>query len=196
MPKTSSGPSNWTFVTTTRWRWSVALSFLCMAFVRMLQVARPTLQPADRAVLAGLSRLRTVARRGRFSVQPETLLRWHRELMRRKWAYSNRRPGRPASPPGTVSLVLRLARENPTWGYRRTQGELATMGVRLAPSSVWAILRRHSVEPPPRRSGSTPGGSTLRESPPTRWGSGQPSRLATSPRNFLSVPGHASFCEC
>jgi putative transposase len=58
-------------------------------------------------------------------------------------------------PAGTIQLVLRLARENPTWGYRRIQGELATMGVDLAPSSVWAILRRHGVEPSPRHSGPT-----------------------------------------
>ncbi len=56
---------------------------------------------------------------------------------------------------GTVSVVLRVARENPNWGYRRIHGELATMGVRLAPSSVWEILRRHGIEPAPRRSGPT-----------------------------------------
>jgi transposase InsO family protein len=56
---------------------------------------------------------------------------------------------------GTVQLVLRLARENPNWGYRRIHGELATMGVVLAPSSVWAILRRHGVDPSPRRFGPT-----------------------------------------
>jgi putative transposase len=162
----------------------VALSLLYIAFVRILQlvrlsrngqdeltieivmlrhevavlrrqVARPALQPVDRAVLAGLSRLLSIARRGGFFVQPETLLRWHRELVRRKWTYTHRRPGRPAIPAGTVSLVLRLARENPTWGYRRIHGELATMGVRLAPSSVWAILRRHGIEPTPRRTGPT-----------------------------------------
>lgn len=107
------------------------------------QVARAALQPADRAVLAGLSRLLSAARRGRFFVQPETLLRWHRELVRRKWTYPHRRPGRSAIPAGTVSLVLHLARGNSTWGYRRIHGVLATMGVRLAPSSVWEILRRH-----------------------------------------------------
>ena len=162
----------------------MALSFLYIAFVRLLQlvrlswseqedlaievvmlrhevavlrrqVARPALRPADRAVLAGLSRVLSSARRGRFFVQPETLLRWHRDLVRRKWTYPHRRPGRPALPAGTVSLVLRLAQENPTWGYRRIHGELATMGVRLAPSSVWAILRRHGIEPTPRRSGPT-----------------------------------------
>jgi putative transposase len=119
------------------------------------QVARPALQPADRAVLAGLSRLLSAARRGRFFVQPETLLRWHRDLVRRKWTYAHRRPGRPTLPAGTVSLVLRLAKENPTWGYRRIHGELATMDVRLAASSVWAILDRHGIGPTPRRSGPT-----------------------------------------
>jgi len=162
----------------------VALSFLYIAFVRILQlvrlsrgeqqdltieivmlrhevavlrrqVARPALQPADRAVLAGLSRLLSAGRRGRFFVQPATLLRWHRDLVRRKWTYPHRRPGRPALPTGTISLVLRLARENSTWGYRRIHGELVTVGVRLAPSSVWEILRRHGIEPLPRRSGPT-----------------------------------------
>jgi putative transposase len=119
------------------------------------QVARPALQSPDRALLAGLSRMLWSARRGRFFVQPETLLRWHRELVRRKWTYSHRPRGRPAIPAGTVAVVLRLARENPAWGYRRIHGELATMGVRLAPSSVWVILRKHGIEPTPRRSGPT-----------------------------------------
>jgi transposase len=162
----------------------MALSFLYVAFVRLLQliqlsrsgqqdlaievvmlrhevsvlrrqVGRPAVRPADRAVLAGLSRLLSAARRGRFFVQPETLLRWHRDLVERRWTYSHRRSGRPSLPAGTVSLVLRLARENPTWGYRRVHGELATMGVRLSPSSVWGILRRHGTGPAPRRSGPT-----------------------------------------
>jgi transposase len=162
----------------------MALSFFYIAFVRLLQlvrlslsgqdelaievvmlrhevsvlrrqVARPALRPADRAVLAGLSRVLSAARRGRFFVQPDTRLRWHRDLVKRRWTYSHRRSGRPALPAGTVSLVLRLAKENPTWGYRRIHGELATMGVRLAPSSVWAILRRHGTGPAPRRSGPT-----------------------------------------
>ena len=114
------------------------------------------MRPVDRAVLAGLSRLISKAGRSRFSVQPETLLRWHRDLVRRRWTYPQRgRSGRPALPAGTGKLVLRLARESPTWDYRRIHGELARMGVILAPSSVWAILRRHGVEPPPRRTGPT-----------------------------------------
>jgi putative transposase len=83
------------------------------------------------------------------------LLRWHRALVAKRWTYPHRRPGRPGIAKGTTALVLRLARENPTWGYRRIQGELAIMGIVIAPSSVWAILKRHGVEPSPRRSGPT-----------------------------------------
>jgi len=113
------------------------------------QVARPALMSSDRAVLAGLSRLLSVARRGRFFVRPETLLRWHRDLVQRHWAHPHRQPGRPGLPTGTVSVVLRLARENPTWGYRRVHGELATMGVKLAPSCVMPGLLH--TENSPRR---------------------------------------------
>lgn len=146
----------------------MALSFLYLAFVRMLQllrlfrrdneglaievvmlrrqVDRPALRPSDRALLAGLSRLLGCRRLGRFFVQPETLLRWHRDLVRRRWTYP-RRPGRPSLPAGTVQIILRLAGENPIWGYRRIHGELATMGIALAPSSVRAVLRRHGIDP-------------------------------------------------
>jgi transposase InsO family protein len=85
-------------------------------------------------------------------VRPETLLRWHRDLVRRKWIYAHR-PGRPSIPGGTAAIILRLGQENPTWGYRRIQGELARMGVVLAPSSVWTILRRHGIDPSPNRTG-------------------------------------------
>ena len=77
-----------------------------------------------------------------------------RDLVRRKWSHA-RRPGRPSIPAGTVAIIVRLARENPTWGYRRIQGELARMGVVLAPSSVWAILRRNGIDPSPMRSSPT-----------------------------------------
>jgi putative transposase len=92
------------------------------------QVHRPALQPTDRAVLAGLWRLLARTRQNRFFVQPATLLRWHRDLVRQRWTYPHRRPGRPAIPSGTAALVVRLAQENPTWGYRRIHGELATIG--------------------------------------------------------------------
>jgi putative transposase len=161
----------------------MALSFLYLAFIKILQlvrlsrrdgdelaievvmlrhevavlrrqVVRPALRPSDRALLAGLGRLLDRRRRRRFFVQPETLLRWHRDLIRRRWTYA-RRPGRPSIPAGTVAIILRLARENPTWGYRRIQGELATMGVVLSPSSVWAILQRNDIDPAPMRSDPT-----------------------------------------
>jgi putative transposase len=163
--------------------WGMALSFLYLGFVRILQllrlsrrgrdelaievimlrhevavlrrqVTRPDLRPSDRALLAGLSRLLGRRRRGRFFVQPETLLRWHRDLVRRRWTYPHR-SGRPKVPAGTIAIVLRLARENPTWGYRRIHGELATMGIKMAPSSVWDILRRHDIDPSLGRTGPT-----------------------------------------
>jgi putative transposase len=119
------------------------------------QVHRPALEPADRALLAGLARLLPRHRLGRFFVQPATLLRWHRDLVAKRWTYPHGRPGRPGIAKGTTALVVRLAKENPTWGYRRIHGELATMGITMAASSVWAILKRRGIEPSPRRSGPT-----------------------------------------
>jgi putative transposase len=116
------------------------------------QVARPRLTQADRALLAAFSRMlpRQVWRRSAF-VTPATLLRWHRELVARRWTYPHRRPGRPATAAEIRELVVRLARENPGWGYRRIQGELAGLGIKLAASTVWAILREAEIEPAPKR---------------------------------------------
>ena len=119
------------------------------------QVHRPALEPADRALLAGLARLLTRQRLEHLFVQPATLLRWHRGLVAKRWTYPHGRPGRPGIAKGTTGLILQLAKENPTWGYRRIHGELATMGVTIAASSVWAILKRHDIDPSPRRSGPT-----------------------------------------
>ena len=119
------------------------------------QVHRPALDPADRAVLSGLARLLARQRLGQLFVQPATLRRWHRDLVAKRWTHSHGRPGRPPIAEGTTALVLRFAKENPNWGYRRIHGELVTMGIVIAPSSVWAILKRHGVEPSPRRSGPT-----------------------------------------
>ncbi|MGO8873372.1 MAG: integrase, partial [Acidimicrobiales bacterium] len=116
------------------------------------QVDGPALRPTDRALMAGLSRLLPRAKLHRFFVEPDTLLRWHRELVRRKWTYP-KPPGRPKIPAGTVQLVIRLARENPTWGYRRIHGELSVLGIDLAASSVWNILQRHDLDPSPGRRG-------------------------------------------
>ena len=125
------------------------------AAVLRRQVHRPALEPADRGVLAGLARLLPRQHLGRFFVQPGTLLRWHRDLVAKRWTYPHGRPGRPGIPKGTTALVLRFAIENPNWGYRRIQGELTTMGIAITPSSVWVILKCHGVEPSPRRSGPT-----------------------------------------
>jgi putative transposase len=84
-------------------------------------------------------------------VQPATLLRWHRDLVRRRWAYPHRR-GRPAVSAELRQLVLRMARENPTWGYRRVHGELCRLGYTIGASTVWAILQRAGVDPAPIRS--------------------------------------------
>jgi putative transposase len=119
------------------------------------QVHRPGLEPADRALLAGLARLLTRQRLEHLFVQPATLLRWHRDLVAKRWTFPHGGPGRPAIAKGTTAVVLRLAKENPTWGYRRIHGELATMGIVIAASSVWAILKRHGIDPSPRRSGPT-----------------------------------------
>jgi putative transposase len=99
------------------------------------QVAQPRMDWADRAVLAALSRmLPRPIWRGRF-VQPATLLRWHRDLVLRRWSYPHRR-GRPGVAAELRALVLRLARENPSWGYRRIHGELCRLGYKLGASTV------------------------------------------------------------
>src|SRR6266496_523986 len=116
------------------------------------QVARPTLTPADRVLLAAFSRVlpRRVWKTSLLWT-PATLLRWHRELVARRWTYPHRRPGRPPTRAEVRALVVRLARENPSWGYRRIQGELVGLGIKLAASTVWTILKEAGVEPAPRR---------------------------------------------
>ena len=125
--------------------------------VRVLrrQGQRTHWRPGDRVFLAALSRCLPRAEWWRLPVRPETLLRWHRELVRRKWAaFGGRRgPGRPPAPPEVRALVVRLARENPTWGYVRIRGELLKLGHAAAASTVQALLRRHRVPPAPRRAG-------------------------------------------
>jgi len=117
------------------------------------QVARPQLTQADRALLAAFSRaLPRQAWKTSLFVRPATLLRWHRELVARRWTYPRRRCGRPATAAEIRELVVRLAGENPGWGYRRIQGELVGLGVKLAASTVWSILREAGIEPAPKRS--------------------------------------------
>ena len=117
------------------------------------QVQRLDLEPSDRVVLSALSRLLPRPRWATFLVRPATLLRWHRNLIARKWTYPRRGPGRPPAAGQIRALVLRLAKENPSWGHRRIQGELVGLGYRVAASTVWSILAKAGVDPAPRRSG-------------------------------------------
>jgi putative transposase len=118
------------------------------------QVARPRYSPADRALLATLARLLSRERWVAFLVTPATLLRWHRELVARSWTYP--RQGRLAPNAlgdDVVELVLRLARENPRWGYLRIVGECRKLAVAVSATSVRNVLRRHRLRPAPRTSG-------------------------------------------
>jgi putative transposase len=118
------------------------------------QVSRPRLSWADRAVFAALTRLLSPACRLHRIVTPATILRWHRDLVKRRWTQPRRHRsgGRPVASE-LRRLVLRLAAENPSWGYRRIHGELAGLGYRIAASTVWSILKRAGIDPAPRRDG-------------------------------------------
>ena len=116
---------------------------------------RPTLSWVDRALLSALSRLLPVNLRRLRLVSPRTLLRWHARLVARRWSYPRRQPGRPPVAQSVRALVLRMAQENPTWGYRRIQGELVGLGHTIAASTVWTILKKAGLDPAPRRSGPT-----------------------------------------
>jgi transposase len=122
------------------------------------QLAGPVrYEPADRFWFAALSGLLDRRRwREVFPVTPGTLLAWHRRFVARKWDYSaRRRTGRPPTRAAIKSLVLRLAGENPRWGHRRIQGELARLGHHIAHSTVWQILHDAGIDPVPRRRGPT-----------------------------------------
>jgi putative transposase len=112
-------------------------------------------EPADRAWFAALARLLPRRRWAEvFPVTPATLLAWHRRLAAKKYDTSKRRkPGRPPTGPGIAHVIVRLARENPLQGHRRIHGELAKLGVTVAPSTVWEILHAAGIDPAPRRSG-------------------------------------------
>jgi putative transposase len=114
---------------------------------------RPPFRRRDRMLLAAASRILPRERWNAFIVSPRTLLRWHRDLVRRKWTYRGRRLGRPPLDPETVELIIRLAKENPRWGYLRIRGELLKLGVSVSATTVRTVLRRAGLGPAPRRIG-------------------------------------------
>ncbi len=119
--------------------------------------ARPKVSWADRALITLLLGLIPASRqhRLRLIVTPGTVLRWRREILRRRWAAKSTPKGRPATRRNIRALVLRMAQDNEHWGYRRITGELAGLGITVAPSTVWAILKKAGIDPAPRRSGPT-----------------------------------------
>ena len=121
------------------------------------QVRSPRLTWADRAVLAALTRRLSTAHRRQLSliITRRTLLRWHAELVKRHWTYPRRAPGRPRTGPAIRRLALEMARDNPAWGYRRICGELTGLGYKVAPSTIWQILKAAGIDPAPQRAAAS-----------------------------------------
>jgi transposase len=115
------------------------------------QTPRPKLEPPDRALLAAISRVLPRSRWSCFLVKPETLLRWHRRLVAGVWTYPHDQTGRPPLDREVLQLIIRLARENPRWGYQRIKGELQHLGIGVSATTIRTMLRRHGLDPAPRR---------------------------------------------
>ena len=154
--------ATWLALSRREERWRIAEILILrhqLVVLQRRQPCRPGLNWADRALLAILLGVIPKARRHglRLLVTPDTIVRWHRNIVRRRWAARSMRgkTGLPATRRNIRALVLRLARENPEWGYRRIHGELAGLGVKLAASTVWEILKKAGIDPAPRRSAPT-----------------------------------------
>jgi putative transposase len=137
----------------------LALRHQITVLQRQLGKGKVRFDPSDRAFLAALlHRLpRDVLRQLHLLVRPDTVLHWHRDLLARRHAHMSRpnRPGRSRTVRSVRALVLRLARENPSWSYRRVHGELLVLGVKAAASTVWEILQEAGIDPAPERAAST-----------------------------------------
>jgi putative transposase len=114
------------------------------------QVPRPRFGPSDRAIITALARVLGRDRWSIILVKPDTILAWHRRLVANHWTYPHR-PGRSSTAVETRRTIIRLARENPAWGYRRIHGELARLGITIAASTVWATLKKAGIGPAPNR---------------------------------------------
>ena len=143
-------------------RWKTAEILILrhqLAVLQRQQPRRRKLNWADRALLATLLGLIPKAQRQglRLLVTPDTIVRWHRNIVRRRWAARSMRgrTGRPSTRRNIQALIRRLARENPKWGYRRIHGELAGLGVKVAASTVWEILKASGIDPARRPTGPT-----------------------------------------
>jgi putative transposase len=120
------------------------------------KTGRPKFTAGDRVLLAAASRVLPRQRWASFLVTPQTLLRWHRMLVRRKWTYSRERTrGRPPIDPQIAELIVRMARDNARWGCMRICGELRKLGIRVGATTIRTLLRRHGLGPAPRRLGPT-----------------------------------------
>jgi hypothetical protein len=115
------------------------------------KAGRLKLRRRDRLLLAAAARLLPRERWSCFIVTPATLLAWHRQLVKRKWTYRRRRTGRPPLDLKICRLILRMAKDNPRWGYVRIQGELRKLGIRVGASSIKRLLAREGLGPAPRR---------------------------------------------
>jgi hypothetical protein len=102
-------------------------------------------------LIAALSRTIPRDRWSGFIVTPATILRWHRELVARKWTFRRKKTGRPPLDPEIVSVIVEMAKDNPGWGVIRIKGELQGLGYRIGATTIRTILRRARIGPAPRR---------------------------------------------